>query len=167
MPTILIADDDADHRELLTISMHRIGYEAVVAEDAASAMRLALAGGVDGALLDVRMPGESGISLCERLRAEPGTADLPIVLISADVCGTRMAAALEAGADDYVTKPFHRADLAARLDSLLLRRGSAHGRAINAAMLASRAAGAARGAIAGAPARPVEKPRIAQMVRIA
>src|SRR3954470_12931197 len=68
--TVLIADDDADHRELLTLALRRSGHDVVTADDAPSAMALLLAGGIDVALLDVRMPGESGIELCRRLRAE-------------------------------------------------------------------------------------------------
>jgi DNA-binding response OmpR family regulator len=154
VPTILVADDDADHRELLTIALHRYGHEVVAVADAAGALRVVREGGVDAVLLDVRMPGESGIELCERLRAEPGAVGLPILLVSADVGGARVASGLAAGADDYVTKPYHRADLVARLESVLLRRSSVAQRAVTAAMLASRAAGVTRAA--GAVAAPAE-----------
>lgn len=155
MPRILIADDDADHLELFSIVLSRCGYDVVTADAASTAMELIAAGGVDAALLDVRMPLESGIELCERLRADPAYATLPIMLVSADVCGTRVTAALQAGADDYVTKPFHRADLAARLESLLLRRRPAQELAATAALLASRAAHTAR---ASSPAATLHRP---------
>ena len=124
MPTVLIADDDADHRELLGLALRRAGYDVVVTNDAAGAMEQLRDGGFDAALFDVRMPGESGIELCRRLRAEPGTALLPVMLISADVNDRQIIAALHAGADDYVTKPFHRSELAARLDNLLIRKAA-------------------------------------------
>jgi len=141
--TVLIADDDADHRELITLALARLGHDVVQATDAESAQRAVDAGGIDAVLLDVRMPGTSGIELCQRLRAEPATAHLPIMLISADVNNHRILAGIDAGADDYLTKPYHRTELQNRLEMLMSRRGSAVAKpatAANAALLAARAA---------------------------
>lgn len=143
MPTVLIADDDADHRELITLALARLGHDVVQATDAESAQRAVDAGGIDAALIDVRMPGTSGIELCRRLRAESATAQLPIMLISADVNNHRILAGMAAGADDYLTKPYHRAELHSRLELLLARRGStmtSPAAAANAALRAARAA---------------------------
>ena len=140
VPTVLIADDDADHRELLTLALHRAGHRVITVRDAPAAMTALLDGGIDAALLDVRMPGESGIDLCRRLRAEPATALLPVMLISADVNDQRILAALHAGADDYLTKPFHRAELCARLENLMVRKPAATAKAATAALAAARAA---------------------------
>ena len=156
MSTVLIADDDADHRELLTLALHRAGHEVVIAEDSAGAMAALLGGDIDAALLDVRMPGESGIDLCRRLRAEPATALLPVMLISADVNDQRIIAALHAGADDYLTKPFHRAELCTRLTNLMV---SKPGSAKKSATAAAIAAMAATRAIRGTAAFPTPKPR--------
>ena len=144
MPTVLIVDDDPDHRELMSMALRRFGHDVVEAEDADSAARVLTAGGVDAVLLDNRLPGESGIDFCRRLRAEPATAIVPVMFVSADVNEHRILAALQAGADDYLTKPFHRAELGTRLDNLLLRRGSAATRSATAANAALRAA---RGAL--------------------
>ena len=143
MSTVLIADDDVDHRELLRIALRRFGHHTVEATDARSAMLALQAGGIDAVLLDNRMPGESGIEFCRRLRLDPATATLPVMFVSADVNDARILTALQAGADDYLTKPFHRAELSTRLENLLMRRGSAAGRsaiAANAAMRAVRGA---------------------------
>lgn len=121
MPVVLITDDDADHRELLTITLIRHGYTVVEAVDGRAARDLLAAGGVDAALFDVRMPGESGIDLCAELRADPRTADLPIMLVSAEARDERVAEALAAGADDYLLKPFQRSELVVRLDALVSR----------------------------------------------
>jgi DNA-binding response OmpR family regulator len=141
VPTVLIADDDADHRELITLALARLGHDVVEAGDAESAQRALDAGGIDAVLLDVRMPGASGIELCRRLRATPATAHLPIMLISADVNNHRILAGLDAGADDYLTKPYQRAELHHRVEQLLARRGSSKpASAATAALLAARAA---------------------------
>jgi DNA-binding response OmpR family regulator len=143
VPTVLIADDDADHRELLRIALHRFGHEVVEATDSHTAKRVIDAGGLDAVLLDVRMPGGSGIELCRRLREDPATATLPVMFVSADVNDHRILAALQAGADDYLIKPFHRAELGTRLENLLRRPGGAAGRsaaAASAALLAARGA---------------------------
>ncbi|MFI7539840.1 response regulator transcription factor [Actinoplanes sp. NPDC049599] len=141
MPTVLIADDDADHRELIMLALARLGHNVVEAGDAESAQRALEVGGIDAVLLDVRMPGASGIELCRRIRETPATAHLPIMLISADVNNHRILAGLDAGADDYLTKPYQRAELHSRLEMLLARRGSVTpATAATAALLAARAA---------------------------
>jgi DNA-binding response OmpR family regulator len=155
VPTVLIADDDADHRELLTLALRRFGHHVVEATDARSVLRRLGEGGIDAVLLDVRMPGLSGIELCRRLRDDPATTNLPIMLVSADVDDQRIAAARVAGADDYLTKPFHRAELAARMENLLRMRPGLAGRsatAATAAMLAARSAMARPAVTATTPA---------------
>lgn len=137
MTTVLAVDDDLDHRELYPLTLRRYGYRVVTAPDTVTA-RLALgAGGIDAVLLDVQLPSESGIDLCRYLRLDPVTARLPIMLVSADVSEKRIEAGLAAGANDYLTKPFPRAELVARLGTLL---NSANVTAARAARLAAHAA---------------------------
>ncbi|MDI6100502.1 response regulator [Actinoplanes sp. NEAU-A12] len=141
MPTVLIADDEVDHRELLTFALHRLGYDVVTAADATAALALLAGGGIDAALIDVRMPGISGIELCRRIRSSPETELLPVMVISADVHRHQIMTALHAGADDFLAKPFSRAELTSRLEALLRTRPSAAARsaaAARAAMLATR-----------------------------
>jgi DNA-binding response OmpR family regulator len=163
VPIVLIADDDADHRELLGIALHRLGHDVVEATDTRTAMQAVAAGGLDAILLDVRMPGESGIDLCRRMREHPNTATVPIMFVSADVNDNRIMAALQAGADDYLTKPFHRAELGTRLENLLRVRPGLAGRsaaAANAALLAARGA-LPRPAVIASPATTSTARRIA------
>jgi DNA-binding response OmpR family regulator len=141
VPTVLIVDDDADHRELMTLALRRFGHEIVEAVDTRDAQRLIDTGGIDAVLLDIRMPGGSGIDFCRRLRDNPETSSLPVMFVTADVNHHRILSAMQAGADDYLTKPFHRTELSTRLDNLLLRRTADPGRsgaAATAAMLAVR-----------------------------
>ena len=152
MATVLIADDDADHRELMTLALTRFGHTVAEAADTHAAERILARGGVDAVLLDVRMPTESGIDFCRRLRTDPAYAAVPVMFVTADVNDHRILAAMEAGADDYLTKPFHRAELGARLDNLLLPRAAAPARpvaAAHAAMLAARHALGRRGTCPG------------------
>ena len=158
MPTVLIVEDDPDHRELMALALRRAGHEVVEAEDSASASRALPSGSIDAILLDNRLPGESGIEFCRRLRSDPATATLPIMFVSADVNDRRILDALLAGADDYLTKPFYRAELAARLDNRLRRSGSAAARSTTAANAALRAA---RGVLHRPVAVQAEHQRIA------
>ncbi len=140
MPAVLIVDDDVDHRELIALLLRRHQYDVVEAADTTAARDRLAAGGIDAALFDVRMPGESGIELCAALRAVPATVDLPIMLVSADAGDDRITGGLAAGADDYLIKPFHRSELIVRLDSMISR--AARIGAARAARLAARAAAA-------------------------
>ncbi|GAA4596563.1 DNA-binding response OmpR family regulator [Actinoplanes octamycinicus] len=121
MYTVLIADDEADHRDLLTLALSRTGYRVVTATDAPGALDALASGGIDAALIDVRMPGLSGIELCARIRSDPALEALPIMVVSADVHRSQVTAALHAGADDYLPKPFTRDELTSRLGDLLRR----------------------------------------------
>lgn len=122
MPTVLIADDDVDHRELMHLVLRRSGYDVLEAANTQAAKSLLDAGGVDALLLDLHMPGESGIEFCRRLRAEPETRALPVMFVTAATEQSRVTAAMRAGGDDYLTKPFHRTELTSRLADVLRRR---------------------------------------------
>jgi DNA-binding response OmpR family regulator len=119
VPTVLIADDEVDHRDLLVLALHRLGYDVITVEDAAGALAVLAEREVDAVLTDVRMPGDSGIDLCRKIRDNPRTESLPVMMVTADVQRKQVMAALHAGADDYLPKPFSRAELTARLETLM------------------------------------------------
>jgi len=118
---ILVVDDDDEIRSLLQVVLSREGFEVREAKDAPAARRILNAhNGVDLIILDVMMPGEDGLSFCERLRE---TQDTPILMVSARTLSIDRAIGLEMGADDYLPKPFERRELVARVKAIL-RRGA-------------------------------------------
>jgi DNA-binding response OmpR family regulator len=117
--TVVIADDDPDIRQLVIISAGKAGLE-VVAEvgDGDRAWEAIERHVPDLAILDVAMPGFTGLDVCRLIRATPALADVQVILVSAAVDEASVAAGLEAGAVDYLSKPFSPRELAARLLSL-------------------------------------------------
>lgn len=119
MSLVLVADDDPDIVALVTIRLERAGHEVLPARDGEEAWTLVQERVPDIAVLDVTMPRVDGLELTRRLRAHPPTADLPILVVSAAVQDSDRRAALAAGADEHVRKPFSPKALAARVDALL------------------------------------------------
>jgi len=117
--TVLIADDDPRLRNLLIWTLEQGQYNVVAAEDGLSALEIAKTVKPDLYLLDVGMPGLNGIEVCRRLRAEQVIT--PILMLTGFGAEEDKVAGLEAGADDYVTKPFVAKELAARIRALLRR----------------------------------------------
>jgi two-component system response regulator MprA len=131
---ILVVDDEPAVREALRRALQLEGYEVELASEGAEALdRIHSDTGIDAALLDVSMPRLDGLETCRRLRAE-GNA-LPVLMLTArDEVADRVAG-LEAGADDYVVKPFALEELLARLRALLRRLGPQEGEALRFADL--------------------------------
>ena len=116
-PRLLLAEDELSLRQLL-VEILRAEYELLVAPDGERAWELAVQGPAPDLMLsDVEMPGLNGIELTRRLRAQAHTAMVPIVLLSANNRLSAVLAGLEAGADDFLLKPFRPPDLLARLRS--------------------------------------------------
>jgi DNA-binding response OmpR family regulator len=121
-PVILAADDDEDILELVTFRLERSGYTVVQARDGEEAFQLAKDTKPDLAVLDVMMPKMDGFELTRRLRAEETTSRIPIILLTARAQDADLQQGFDAGADDYIRKPFSPQELRARVQSILGRR---------------------------------------------
>ena len=124
-PLVLVADDDPDVLELVAFRLRRGGYDVVTAIDGEAALGLALEEPPVAAVLDVRMPMLSGIEVTRRLRADAATRDVAIVLVTASVEEEDVDRGYEAGADEYVSKPFNSRELLARIQEAIVRRKKA------------------------------------------
>jgi DNA-binding response OmpR family regulator len=120
--TVLVADDDEDILVLVSYRLERAGYEVLLARDGPSALATAQERKPDLAILDVMMPGLNGYEVTQRLRADPATAQIPVILLTARVQETDVDRGFEAGADDYLRKPFSPRELRARVQAILARR---------------------------------------------
>ncbi|MEA2621605.1 MAG: cyclic di-GMP phosphodiesterase [Chloroflexota bacterium] len=114
-PLVVVADDDEAGRHLMVVLLERAGCRVVQAADGHQAIAAATAHDPDLILLDVQMPGPSGIEVTRQLRARPATAITPIILVTGLGETADKVAGLDAGASDFITKPFDRADLLARV----------------------------------------------------
>lgn len=119
-PLVLVADDDEDILELVAFRLERAGYRILTASDGEQALQIALDQHPDLAVLDVMMPRLTGLEVTERIRAEGER--MPIVLLTARVQEADIARGFEAGADDYIKKPFSPQELRARVQAILGRR---------------------------------------------
>ncbi|WP_136248393.1 phosphate regulon transcriptional regulator PhoB [Halomonas borealis] len=124
--TILIVDDEAPIREMIAVALEMADYRVIEADNAQAAHAIVVDRQPDLVLLDWMMPGTSGIELARRLKREESTAELPIILLTAKGEEDNKIQGLEAGADDYITKPFSPRELVARLKAVL-RRTTPHG----------------------------------------
>ena len=119
---VLVVEDEPQIQELLAVNLEHAGHRvrrAASAEEAEAAIRAALP---DVVVLDWMLPGESGLSLARRLRGDSRTRDLPILMLTARAMENDKISGLEAGADDYLTKPFSPRELNARIKAVLRRR---------------------------------------------
>ena len=121
-PVVLVADDDDDIRDLVAFRLDRAGYEVLRAGDGQQALDLAREHRPDLAVLDVMMPKLTGYDVTRELRADSTTSRIPVILLTARVQEADVARGFEAGADDYVKKPFSPQELKARVQALLGRR---------------------------------------------
>ncbi len=123
LQNILIVEDDADIAESLHYNFKREGFRPLIAESGEKGLRLALDEKNAPALiiLDLMLPGMSGMELCRRLRRETLTENTPIIMLTAKAAETDKIAGLELGADDYIVKPFSVKEVIARVRAVLRR----------------------------------------------
>jgi two-component system phosphate regulon response regulator PhoB len=121
MPTILVVDDNPDIRHLVSYIIQEAGHSVLTAGNGEEALELVRTNEFDLALLDVRMPGMSGIELCGELRADHSRRRMPIIMVTAHASAAHIDAAYAAGADDYVVKPFRPQELVHRVEAALAK----------------------------------------------
>ena len=122
MSRVLVVEDEAAIAELMVINLRHAGFEVQVAADAVAAQTAVDRVLPDLVLLDWMLPGQSGLQLARRWRGEARTRDLPIIMLTARVEEADKISGLDAGADDYLTKPFSPKELLARIRAVLRRR---------------------------------------------
>lgn len=124
---ILVVDDEPDALELIEFNLKGAGFEVVTAVDGTSALKKAAQCSPALILLDVMLPEIDGMEVCKRLRRDPATASVPIIMLTAKAAEIDRVLGLELGADDYVTKPFSPRELVLRVKGLLRRKLDATG----------------------------------------
>jgi two-component system phosphate regulon response regulator PhoB len=122
LPTVLIVEDEPAIAELISVNLRHSGFRPVWAMDSATAQAELDAVLPDVILLDWMLPGESGLTLAKRWRAHPRTKTIPIIMLTARGDEVDRVAGLDAGADDYIAKPFSTKELLARIRAVLRRR---------------------------------------------
>lgn len=120
-PTVLVVEDDPVILRLLEVNFELEGFTVLLARGGAEGVEVARAGKPDVVLTDIMMPKTSGLELLAALRADPATQSIPVILLSAKAQTGDLESGLDAGADDYVTKPFEPLDLVDRVNALLSR----------------------------------------------
>jgi DNA-binding response OmpR family regulator len=119
--TVLLIDDEKDILEMVRYNLEKEHLDVIAASDGASGLEIGLMHKPDLVVLDLMMPGMSGIEVCRQLRADPRTKRVPIIMLTAKAAETDKVIGLELGADDYITKPFSVRELLARVRAVLRR----------------------------------------------
>ncbi len=118
---ILIVDDEPNMVQMLEIALQRAGHTPLVAKNGMECLTKVISDDPDLIILDIMMPDMDGLEVCRRIRDMPDKATLPIIMLSARVQSSDKVAGLQAGADDYVTKPVDMSEMVARVEALLAR----------------------------------------------
>ena len=116
---VLLVDDDPVILKLLQVNFEMEDYAVITAGDGEEGLQRAREEHPDIVLLDIMMPKMNGLEVASALKGDPGTADIPIILLSAKAQGTDLQAGQDTGADEYITKPFDPLELLERVKALL------------------------------------------------
>ncbi len=127
-PQILIVDDNAANLDILETRLAAHGYDIITARDGAEGLAVAIERKPDLILLDIMMPKMDGIEVCRRLKGDRSLPFIPVILVTAKAEVEDVVAGLEAGGDEYLTKPVDQKALVARVKSMLRITPSAHSR---------------------------------------
>ncbi len=146
---ILVVDDDIDSLKLIGLMLQRNGYEVVAANNGTQALARASSDHPDLIILDIMMPDMNGYEVSRRLRRNPDTKAIPIIMFTAKTLIDDKVAGFEAGADDYLTKPTHPAELASRVKAILMRSTSPTAQQTGGPVVSGRQPGAPRGSTIG------------------
>ena len=123
--TVLVVDDEKDLLDLVTYHLEKAGLKSLAARDGETALQMAKDRLPDLIVLDLMLPGLDGLEICRKLRKEPKTAHMAIIMLTAKAEEVDRIVGLEMGADDYMVKPFSPRELVARIKAVL-RRGQSH-----------------------------------------
>jgi len=118
---VLVIEDEKEIRDLVRYNLERAGFRVAAAEDGEAGLERIFASCPDAVVLDLMLPGRSGLEVLREVRAEPMTRDLPVLVLTARAAEMDKLLGFEHGADDYLTKPFSPRELVARLQALLRR----------------------------------------------
>ena len=121
VPTILVVDDEAHIRQVVSLKLQNAGFTIITARDGDEALEVALATHVDLVLTDFQMPGPTGLELAQRLHGEAGKRDIPIILLTAHGLGIEPVELAQAGIACCISKPFSPREILAKVNSLLNR----------------------------------------------
>jgi two-component system alkaline phosphatase synthesis response regulator PhoP len=113
--TILVIDDEKDLIELVRYNLEKEGFDVIAATDGQSGLEVVKKHRPDLVVLDLMMPGLDGLQVCQRLRSDPRSGRIPVIMLTAKATEADRVVGLELGADDYITKPFSPREVVARV----------------------------------------------------
>ena len=124
--TILVIDDEKDLIELVRYNLEKEGFDVIAANDGQCGLEVVKRHRPDLVVLDLMMPGLDGLQVCQRLRSDPRSGRIPVIMLTAKATEADRVVGLELGADDYITKPFSPREVVARVKAVLRRSTPEH-----------------------------------------